>query len=354
MTKLKQHSFSSSVLKKDKKTSKRLCYINRQMGFLCLFGCLSSCTPVSPTKIISPKIISSVSPPNLKAILSINHVNTLGRKGQGAGNFLNPHGLILDIGELLYVADTGNHRIQIIDFSGNFIAEIGHRGWQSGEFDTPMGLAISFVRSSMLYVAATGNDRIQFCSLIDRAFQTVTDSSIAFDRPYSIVVDKNGEILVIDRGNHRFIKFSSRGEKLFERGSYGSGRNQFQNPTDIALDQKRNIYVVDSGNQRLKKYDFSGNLIFIWSGHLQDPSHVALDQSGYIYITDRRSQSVKVLQNQDIETNNNQLVFEFGKQQLVDPTGITISKQGKIFVSDSGGNDIKVFQIIYTKQKISD
>ena len=109
------------------------------MGFLCLFVCLSSCTPVSQTKIISPKIISSVSPPNLKAILSINHVNTLGRKGQGAGNFLNPHGLTLDIGELLYVADTGNHRIQIIDFSGNFVAEIGHRGWNPVSLITPWG-----------------------------------------------------------------------------------------------------------------------------------------------------------------------------------------------------------------------
>ncbi|MEC9258992.1 MAG: NHL repeat-containing protein [Candidatus Poribacteria bacterium] len=340
-------------MKKDKKTSKMLWYINRQMGFLCLFVCLSSCAPVSPTKIVSPKIISSVSPPNLRAILSINHVNTLGQRGQGAGDFLNPHGLALDIGELLYVADAGNHRIQIIDFSGDFIAEIGHRGWQSGEFDNPMGLAISFVRSSMLYVADTGNDRIQFCSFIDRAFQAITDSLVAFDRPYSIVVDRNGEILVVDRGNHRFVKFSSRGEKLFERGSYGSGRDQLQNPTDIALDQKRNIYVVDSGNQRLKKYDFSGNLIFIWSGNLHEPSHVALDRSGYVYITDRRSHNVKVLQNQDIEENNNQLVFAFGQQQLVDPTGIAISKNGKIFVSDSGANDIKVFQTVYTKQAIS-
>ena len=327
--------------------------INRQMILLCLFVCFSACVPGSPTKIVSPKIVSSASPPNLRGLLSINYVSTLGQKGQGAGDFLNPHGLALDIGELLYVADAGNHRIQIVDFSGNFIAAIGHRGWQSGEFDNPMGLAVSFARNSTLYVADTGNDRIQFCSLIDRDFQTITDPLVAFDQPYNVVVDKSGEILVVDHGNHRFVKFSSRGEKLFERGSYGSGRDQFQNPTDIALDQKRNIYIVDSGNQRLKKYDFSGNLIFTWSTHLQEPSHVALDQSNYVYITDRGSHSVKVLQNQDIKEKNNQLMFTFGQQELVDPTGIAISRNGKIFVSDAGANDIKIFQAIYTKQTIS-
>ena len=323
------------------------------MVLLYLLVCFSACTSVSPTKIVSPKIVSSVSGPNLRSLLSVNYVSTLGQRGQGAGDFLNPHGLALDFEELLYVADAGNHRIQIVDFSGNFISEIGHRGWQSGEFDNPMGLAVSFVRNSTLYIADTGNDRIQFCNLIDRAFQIITDSLVTFDQPYGIVVDKVGEVLVVDRGNHRFVKFSSSIEKLFERGSYGSGNDQFQNPTAIAIDKKGNIYIVDAGNRRLKKYDFSGNLIVIWSAHFQEPSHVALDQSDYVYITDRGSHSVKVVANQGVEGKNNQLILTFGQQQLVDPTGIAISRNGKIFVSDSGTSDIKVFQAIYTKQTTS-
>jgi sugar lactone lactonase YvrE len=59
----------------------------------------------------------------------------------------------------LYVADTGNNRIQKFSSSGVFITKWGSYGSGSGQFDGPQGMA--FDPTGKIYVADTGNARIQ-------------------------------------------------------------------------------------------------------------------------------------------------------------------------------------------------
>ena len=62
----------------------------------------------------------------------------------------------------LYVADSGNHRIQVfkINPDGNLSPKFsfGKKGDGSGEFSAPVGLAI---KGNFIYVGDTGNSRIQ-------------------------------------------------------------------------------------------------------------------------------------------------------------------------------------------------
>jgi DNA-binding beta-propeller fold protein YncE len=261
---------------------------------------------------------------------------------------------------MLYVADSGNNRVQVVDSEGNFISEYGVRGWRTGEFDNPTDVAINFQRTELLYVADTDNNRIQYCNLIDRIFYIMAgsrlvgvneeddiDAEIEFDLPGGVSVGRNGEVCVVDTGNHRFILFNPDGIRMLMRGGFGGARQQFRDPTDLVADAHGNIYIVDSGNHRIKKYDFSGNLVQIWGtegevpGQFREPRHIDIDRWGYLYVTDRANQRVQVF------TTDGEAVMTFGAEALVEPGGIAIFKNDLVFVSDVAANDVKVFQIVY-------
>ncbi len=85
-----------------------------------------------------------------------------GSNGSGDGQFSFPSGLAVDSKDNIYVADTGNHRIQKFDVSGNFLTKWGSEGSGDGQFSSPSGVAVD--SQGNVYVADTGNHRIQkFC-----------------------------------------------------------------------------------------------------------------------------------------------------------------------------------------------
>jgi len=65
----------------------------------------------------------------------------------------------VDLSGNIYVADTGNNRIQKFDTNGKFITDWGFPGSGRGEFAYPFGIAVG--PSGNVYVADTGNSRIQ-------------------------------------------------------------------------------------------------------------------------------------------------------------------------------------------------
>jgi len=67
-----------------------------------------------------------------------------GLKGSEPGRLNWPRGLcwLPGTGDLV-VCDSGNHRLQIYDTRGHFIRELGTYGVESGEFDSPAGLAVN-------------------------------------------------------------------------------------------------------------------------------------------------------------------------------------------------------------------
>jgi DNA-binding beta-propeller fold protein YncE len=85
-------------------------------------------------------------------------LRTLGAPGSRPGQFLSPSGVALDEDGQVYVADSGNHRIQKLDADGRPLAQWGAWGAQAGLLSFPAGLAYS---SGRLTVADWGNHRVQ-------------------------------------------------------------------------------------------------------------------------------------------------------------------------------------------------
>lgn len=84
------------------------------------------------------------------------------------------------------------------------------------------------------------------------------DKNYMFYRGIRIAVDKDGNIYVLDRGNHRIQKYDKNGQYLLTIGSKGQGPGEFQNPSDIFIGSNGNIYVNDF--QRISIFDEEGIL----------------------------------------------------------------------------------------------
>jgi hypothetical protein len=116
--------------------------------------------------------------------------------------------MAVDSSNNIYVADTGNNRIQKFNSSGTFLTKWGSNGTGNGQFDSPNGIS----------------------------------------------VDSTGNVYVADTNNNRIQKFSSTGVFIDSCGSAGTGDGEFSGPQDVAADASGNIYVADTGNERIQKF----------------------------------------------------------------------------------------------------
>ena len=96
----------------------------------------------------------NVEDPNLVGRISVfdktgKFLRTIGKTGTGPGEFRTPHAIEFDSQGRLIVADRHNHRIQILDKSGNFIKEYK-------EFGRVSGLAID--QNDTIYTADSESD----------------------------------------------------------------------------------------------------------------------------------------------------------------------------------------------------
>ncbi len=78
------------------------------------------------------------------------------------------------------------------------------------------------------------------------------DDNVLFYMPSDIVFDKDGNIFVLDSGNHRIQKFSQDGNFIATIGNAGEGPGEFQYPFSFDIDAQGYLYVSDSGNQRIQ------------------------------------------------------------------------------------------------------
>ena len=123
-------------------------------------------------------------------------VDTFGTSGRDEGEFHKPRGLAFDSTDnLLYVADSDNDRIQVFEMDSNncpradkiidrvcFIEEFGSQGAGNGKFNTPLGIALDS-DNEKLYVADSGNDRIQ---VFDLEISPSSSSSSSSSKPINL------------------------------------------------------------------------------------------------------------------------------------------------------------------------
>lgn len=169
---------------------------------------------------------------------------------------------------------------------------------------------------------------------------TPGSSSGQFKGPIGVSTDQQNRVFVCDRLNHRVQILDDSLSFLEEFGQKGSGSSEFTNPWDVGFDQQGNVYVADCGNRCVKVFTPELQPLKVIGkgqgkykkGDLRAPSSLCVDQNNYLYVTDMGLRRVLVY---DPDGN---FRSSFGK--FTDPLGIAVNNKGHIFVSDNGGGGL--------------
>ncbi|KPL09296.1 MAG: hypothetical protein AMS26_23020, partial [Bacteroides sp. SM23_62] len=280
-----------------------------------------------------------------------------GSSGGNDGQFYASSGIAIDAESFIYVSDTNNHRIQKFTPDGQFVTKWGSEGSDDGQFDFFLqdnrlaqgGIATDI--NGDVYVADTGNNRIQkFDSdgVFIMKWGTEGSGEGQFNNPEWIAIDTNGNVYVADTGNNRIQKFDLNGGFITQWGTEGSGEGQFDTPLGIDVDTNGNVYVADQRNHRIQVFDADGNYIAeheariplsTTSGSiLAMPEDVAIQEPDKVYINAgsrmiQLDKSGTFIQNWDATSKN--------EDDVQWPEGIAIDGNGNIIVADRLARSIK-------------
>ena len=243
-----------------------------------------------------------------------NEVSRLWRDADPNTHLQIATGIAFDSAGNIYVSDgapwwslnTGNHRIQVFDPAGNYLATIGSSGTAGAgnlQFHGPHHIAIY---DNLLYVTDGGNHRVQIINVANPHSPAYVgtigttgeggEDNAHFSNPSGVAVDAN-YLYVADRWNHR-VQVFARGTRSYVAtlGSYGSGNGQFWEPTDVAVDTLGNLYVADFVNTRVQQFDKNRTYLRTYGVarvpyltddyHYNNPIGVAAAADGSLYIAE--------------------------------------------------------------------
>lgn len=137
------------------------------------------------------------------------HLRTIGRSGNGPGEFLFPTNVAVAPNGNVYVADTLNSRIQVFDTNGTLVTTFGFLGDVPGGMGKVKGLAF----------------------------------------------DAFGNLHAVDAQNVYVQMFNARHQPLMAYGGPGKISELMSLPNGIAIDAKNHIFVADFGSNQVKEYE---------------------------------------------------------------------------------------------------
>jgi DNA-binding beta-propeller fold protein YncE len=77
-----------------------------------------------------------------------------------------------------------------------------------------------------------------------------------------VVVDQLGTVYVAEEGNARimrWVKGATQGSVIVGGNGGGGQSNQLKEPIGLSFDRQGNLYVVDNGNHRVQKFNIASN-----------------------------------------------------------------------------------------------
>jgi DNA-binding beta-propeller fold protein YncE len=200
-------------------------------------------------------------------------IGITGVTGSDNAHFNLPGGAGFDpTTDRLFVADSGNQRVQVYDAATfSYIATIGVTGvtgTDNAHFNTPTGAHVNSA-AHQLYVADPDNSRVQvydtvtlsYVATIGVAGVTGSDNAHFTDPADAEYNSATNQIMVADTGNQRIQFFNATtfafAATLGRTGSSFSDNLDFVEPVSISFDPTTNLILVDDSgpNERVQIFD---------------------------------------------------------------------------------------------------
>jgi len=335
-------------------------------AFLLAAACQEAYQPLAPDASASLNRGHTATGPRSELSLNVHRVAGIGERGfTGDGGPATEAALSAAEGVdarpdgSLVIADTYNNRIRIVGVDGKILTVAGTGAIGSGgdggealeaQLFFPFDVAVG--PRGEIYIADTYNQRIR---MIDRSgtIRTIagtgipgsgglggpaTEAELRF--PFGVDVSPDGRLLISDTFNHRVLTIDRRGNLQLvagtgERGFSGDGgpaaAARLSVPYTSRWGQAGEVYIADTSNDRIRAVDRNGVIRTVagtgergFSGEggpaveamLAAPHTLAVDASGRVVIGD---------------TNNNRL-----REVRPDGTLVTIAGNGEFGSAPSG------------------
>ncbi|HEX9116066.1 MAG TPA: hypothetical protein VGA61_08360, partial [Anaerolineae bacterium] len=301
-------------------------------------------------------------------IKAVQQLGTAGQPGSAAGQFNFPRAVATGLDGTIYVADSGNNRVQAFDATGRFVRQWGTTckltekpaagcvGDGRGQFNEPWGIAVGLDGS--VYVSDTWNHRVQkfdgqgnfqaMWGVFESTFGEL-GKPLAMYGPRSISVGDDGNVYVTDTGNKRIQIFKPDGTFVAQFGGQGLDNGHFDEPVGLAHDVQGNWYVADTWNHRIQKFSGSYQYVAQWpvngwaSQTVVNKPGIAIDATrGILYATDPENYRILAF---GLDGTFKATWGMFGSEAdaMMLPTGIAVAPDGKVVVADGDSHRVLVF-----------
>jgi len=303
-------------------------------------------------------------------------------------------------GQRLFIADSNHNRILVTTFAGNVLEVIGggKPGFTDGNFSKaafrqPQGMAIA---GEMLYVADTGNHAIRRVNLTKKIVETIAgtgeqarltgvgsaEKQTALNAPWDLFV-QNDALFIAMAGLHQIWRMDLKTQVIAPFA--GSGREarrdgalneaMFAQPSGISGDGHRFLFIADSESSCIRQIDLQNDAVETLAGpkapgsgrgdlfvfgdrdgsgdavRLQHPLGIHF-HDGKIYIADTYNHKIKRL---DPQTRVCETILGSDEKGMsggadatfYEPSGLAIAGQ-KTFIADTNNHQIRVFDMAAT------
>jgi len=323
-----------------------------------------------------------------------------GDNGPATSAKLNaPQGVAVDFAGNVYIADTGDNRVRVIKTDGNIYPFAGNYNVAScssptspcgdggpgpkASLNAPIGLAVD--SKNNVYIADSGDNRIRVMNVKTRIINAFAGSGNScapstnpcgdggsalqanLGAPRGVSVDKAFNVYIADTRDNRIRVVTSGTINTFAgtgiHGFQGDGGSpasaQLAGPNGVLVDGAGNVFIADTGNQRVREVT-AGVIQTIFGGgnggdgagataaQLADPYGVALDSSNNYYIADTVNNRIREVSGGNIQTvAGNGLNGYSGdggaatSAELNSPLGLAVDGSGNIFIADTNNRVVR-------------
>ena len=187
------------------------------------------------------------------------------------------YGLFVDINDDVYCSHRDKHQItrrplNTHDQTFTVVAGTGCAGSASHMLSSPRGIFVTINRD--LYVADSGNDRIQYFRHGETNGTTVVGvgapGTITLNNPVAVILDADENMYISDEGNGMIVKSGPYGSQCII-GCRLLGLFALSSPRQLSFDPFGNLYLADFGLDKAMKFMIQNNncgkrepLLLIW------------------------------------------------------------------------------------------
>ena len=187
-----------------------------------------------------------------------------GQYGTGDDEFIYPTGIEQAADGTIAISEygTGAERVRLFDADRKLIRGWGGPGVGPGEFSRAMDVAWdNTAEQATLFVADTGNGRVQRFDRDGNAQVVYGDDAQIDDArpemkfPFAIAVAPDGSVVAADYGANGLIRISADGAFLGALCKPGRAPGAFDGPRGVAISESGRVFVADTGNNRIQRFD---------------------------------------------------------------------------------------------------